>query len=160
MSKIYFNTGEKDKFKRQFNKCHKYGTFDIELIKKHYKYKDILLKYTYISQVLIDIIFEYSHEIILINCNYDGNTFIISLNDVFSIDIISSFDLYDIYIWSINNSLFEYKEVQIFKSHLITPKEIVNQTIYDESRRCYDIDFFINEYMKRYYNKHDSYIKN
>ncbi len=153
MSKLYFNKGEKDRIKSYIN------VSDIELIKKDYRYKNIILLNTNIIPVLVDLIIEYTHEIILIDIERADPFIIVTLKNYFSVIIrrLTNTNKYDV---GINKGITKKilssytKQSKIIDNAIFAIQDKISELQFDGMNY---INVFINSYMKKYYG-YDKYI--
>ncbi len=143
--KIRFLGGESDKLSNNTN-----FTTTIILVKENPIYHGIILHYTYITSILVDIVIEYVHELLLIETEAkikNNDLYVtLTLKDNFSITLRIWSKSANIYWEHTNQSILKlgYK----YSNTSVVPSD--NPVI---------INVFINYYMKYYYG-YDKYINN
>ncbi len=122
----------------------------VTLVKEDPRYYNIILQYTHITSVLIDIIVGYTHELLLIETkNISNDSIVITLQDNFSVTIETSIGCAMIMFNDIISKILS----QTYK--IVDEKDT---RLYEYARHTNKyINIFINYYMKHHYG-YDKYI--
>ncbi len=143
MSKIYFNNNDRNKFKEYLKSS--VGLCNIELIKKNINYKSLLISYTNISKPLIDIIYEYTHDMISVLCKINEFDINIIVENQFDIMIIYYCDVFKIRFNSVSHDIIQYAELYDMSNNANILQSLTNNVMNIVQKFNYKYNNVINK---------------